>query len=428
MKIQYAIAASLLLSVGAFAQKDELKALKKLTDKQQPAPADVQEMANLLSQVEPKMSAATPEQQVDYNYYKGMYGVAQLMASSNKSQAVFESTLESFNKVIELEKNGKKKYTSTIQQQIFPSMKNVALKGAQELSKAKMFKEAALYYAAAYRLDTKDGFNLYNAAASSINAQDYDRALEYYLELEKTGFTGETTTYLAKDKATGQVQAFPDKNTRDIAVKTGQYDTPSVEKTPSVRADIVRNIALIYDNKGESEKAKEAFVNARKANPDDITLIISEANLYYKANNMTKYKELISEAIAKNPNDADLYFNLGVTTTDTSAEEAAKYFTKALEIKPDHLQANMAMGSLMLKDDQKIVNQMNSLGTSAADNKKYDALKMQRTASFNKALPYFEKAHKIDPSNQEVISMLASIYQALERTNDYKAMKAKLKS
>ena len=32
MKIQYVVAASLLLSVSAFAQKDELKALKKLDE------------------------------------------------------------------------------------------------------------------------------------------------------------------------------------------------------------------------------------------------------------------------------------------------------------------------------------------------------------------------------------------------------------
>jgi tetratricopeptide (TPR) repeat protein len=187
MKIQYAIAASLLLSISTFAQKDELKSLKKLSDKQQPTSAEIQEMGTLLSQVESKMSAATPEQQVDYNYYKGVYGLRELTTNPNKSQALFEETLASFNKVIELEKAGKKKYTSPIQEQIFPMMKASALTGAQELGKAKMYKESALYFAAAYRVDPKDASNLYNAAASSINAQDYDKALEYYLELDRIG-------------------------------------------------------------------------------------------------------------------------------------------------------------------------------------------------------------------------------------------------
>jgi tetratricopeptide (TPR) repeat protein len=429
MKIQYAIAASLLLSISAFAQKDELKALKKLTEKQQPAPADIQEMATLLSQAESKMGAATPEQQADYYFYKGMYGVSQLKASPNKSQALFGETVASFNKVIELEKSGKKKYTPQIQQQIYPNVKMAALQGAEQLGQAKMFKEASMYYAAAYSIDPKDGAPLYNAAASAVNAQDYDRALGYYLELDKIGFTGEATTYTAKNKATGVVEGFPNKSTRDVAVQTGQYILPSEEKTPSVRGEIVKNIALIYNQKGETDKAKAAFTNARKANPDDVNLIVQEADLYLKSKDMVKYKELISEAVAKNPNDADLFYNLGVVSAEADANEATTYYLKALQIKPEYVNANINLGLLMLKDEQKVVDQMNKItGNTAKDNQRYDELKKQRNAMYAKALPYFEKAHKDAPDNQYVISTLATVYQALDRQDDYKAMKAKVKS
>ncbi|MHA3787124.1 tetratricopeptide repeat protein [Flavobacterium hauense] len=429
MKIQYAIAASVLLSVSAFAQKDELKALKKLTEKQQPAPADIQEMGTLLSQVESKMGAATPEQQIDYNYFKGMYNLNQLKANPNKSQAVFEETLASFNKVVELEKAGKKKYTPQIEQQIYPALKSSAVSGAESLGKAQMFNESALFYAAAYKIDPKDAFNLYNAAASSVNAKNYDRALDYYLELDRIGFTGESVVYTAKNKATGVVEAFPNKSTRDIAVQSAQYILPQEEKTPSVKGEIVKNIALIYNTKGETEKAKAAFANARKANPDDTNLIIAEADLHFKAKDMAKYKELISEAIQKSPNDADLYYNLGVVTGESDANEAITYYNKALQIKPNYVNANINLGLLMLKDEKKIVEQMNAItGNTAKDNQRYDALKKQREAIYNKALPYFEKAHKDEPDNQYVISTLASIYQAIDRMDDYKAMKAKIKS
>ena len=70
---------------------------------------------------------------------------------------------------------------------------------------------------------------------------------------------------------------------------------------------------------------------------------------------------------------------------------------------------------------------MNSLGSSAKDNQRYDMLKKKRDDMFNKALPYFEKAHSIQPDNQDVIGMLASIYQAMDRTADYNKMKAKMK-
>lgn len=428
MKIKYAIAASLMLSIGAYAQKEELKALKKLDDKEQPTPADIQEYKRLLTVVEPKMGAATPEQQAEFNYYKGSFAFVEIMMNPALAQTNFPIAMESLNKVIEIEKNGKKKYTDEIQKEIFPEMKTGAATIAQKLVEQKKFKEAAMYYAAAYKVDPKDPSNLYNASASAINAQDYDRALEYYLELDRIGFTGEGTVYTAKNKASGAIEGFPNKQTRDVAVNTGQYILPKDEKLPSVKGEIVKNIALIYNQKGETEKAKVAMANARKANPDDVSLILAEADLYLKANDMVKYKALITEAIAKNPNDADLFYNLGVVSAEADPKGAFEYYTKALAINPKYVNANINLGLLMLKDEKKIVDQMNSLGTSAKDNQRYDELKKQRDGLYVKALPYFEKAHQDEPDNQYVISTLATVYQALDRQADYKAMKAKIKS
>jgi tetratricopeptide (TPR) repeat protein len=427
MKIKYAIAASLLLSIGAYAQKEELKALKKLDDKEKPTPADFTEYKRLLDVAEPKMNAATPEQQNEFNYYKGSYALAAMMINPATGGTNFPLALDSFNKVIEAEKTGKKKYTEEIQKEIFPEMKTMAVTMAQQLGDKKMFKESGMAYYAAYTVDPTDNAILYNAAASAVNAQDYDSALKYYEILDKSGFTGESTSYVATNKATNVVEGFPNKSTRDIAVKGGLYITPKDEKLPSLKGDIVKNIALIYNMKGDTEKAKAAFANARKSNPNDASLIVSEAELYLKTKDMARYKELIKEAVQKSPNDAVLFFNLGVVSSETDPNEALAYYKKAIEIKPDYVDPYINSGVLTLKDEQKIVDQMNKLGTSAADNKRYDALKKQRDELYLKALPYFEKANQIEPANQDVISLLASVYQALDRQTEYKAMKAKLK-
>lgn len=428
MKIKYAIAASLMISLGAYAQKEELKALKKISDKDKPVPADFAEAQTLLSAAETKMGAATPEQQAEFNFYQGKFAFFAMMMNPASGGTNFPLAFESFNKVLEIEKKGKKKYTEQVEKKYLPEMKTAATTMAQQLGDKKMYKESAMAYYAAYTVDPKDYAILYNAAANAVNGQDYDSALKYYEVLDKSGFTGEQTLYTAKNKATGVIENFPNADTRNIAVRGGQYILPKDEKLPSLKGEIVKNIALIYNMKGDTEKAKTAFANARKANPNDTTLIIAEADLYLKAKDMAKYKELITEAVSKNPNDADLYYNLGVVSAEADANEAIKYYTKALEIKPDYVNANINLGLLMLKDEQKIVDKMNSLGTSAADNKKYDELKKQRDGLYVKALPYFEKAHKDDADNQYVISTLATLYQALDRQADYKAMKAKIKS
>ena len=46
---------------------------------------------------------------------------------------------------------------------------------------------------------------------------------------------------------------------------------------------------------------------------------------------------------------------------------------------------------------------MNSLGTSAADNKKYDELQEKRNAIYKDAVPYLEKLLKLKPKNEMLL-------------------------
>lgn len=425
-----AAAAALLFTVAASAQKDELKALKKLDEMQTPpTPAQVQEYKTLFTAFESKMGSATEEQKRDFYYYRGTYYLM-VDAMMNPANAMTSITkgMEDVNKVLEIEKTtGKKKYTDELTKESLPVVKQQIAAVASKLSQSGKPKEAAAAFALAYQVDPTDGNNLYNAAASAVNAQDYDTALKYYLDLEKSGYTGEATLYTAKSKANDQIQYFATKENRDFAVKQGIATDPKEEKVPSVKGEIVKNIALIYVQKGEVEKAKQAIANAKKANPDDTNLIITEAELYLKTNDMATYKKLIEEATAKNPNNADLYYNLGVVNQKTNPAEAEANYNKALAINPNYTNALNNMGALVLNNEDKIVKEMNGLGTSAKDNQRYEVLKKQRDAMYKKALPYFERAHKASPDDQYTISMLYNLYQALEMMPEAKAMKAKIK-
>jgi uncharacterized protein YegL len=67
MKTRFAIAAAIMLSVSAFAQKDELKALRKIAESdKQPTAQDMQNFKGLLEKAEPLMSNATTEQKAEF--------------------------------------------------------------------------------------------------------------------------------------------------------------------------------------------------------------------------------------------------------------------------------------------------------------------------------------------------------------------------
>lgn len=429
MKTKYVIAASLLISISAFAQKDELKALKKISDsKTPPTDAQIQEYKALLDKAEPMIANADNEQKADFYYYKGEYALVSLMKKPASFKDALSDVTTNFNKVIELEKDSKKKKrTKEIQEEIYPNMRALAIQTAGEFGKQSQYAMASPLYEAVYRMNTKDTLYLYNAAAYAVNGKDYKSALKYYEELADLGFTGTSLSYTAKNSK-GEVEYYGDKKVRDLLITGKSHTTPGIFREPSKKGDIVKNIALIYTQQGETEKAKAAMANARKANPNDAGLITAEAELYLKTNDMDMYKKLINEAIQKNPNNADLFYNMGVVTTKENPDEAIKLYQKATEIDPKHVNANINLGVLMLKDEQKIVDQMNKLGTSASDNKKYDQLKKQRDDMYRKSLSYFEKAYALDPNNQTLLPMLSNVYQALEMTAKVKEVKAKIKS
>ena len=174
------------------------------------------------------------------------------------------------------------------------------------------------------------------------------------------------------------------------------------------------------------EEAKKAITEARKLNPDDTNLILTEADLYLKVKDFDTYTKLVNQALENNPNNVDLVYNLGVIAANANKiEEAEKYYKKALQINPNYYNANFNLAELMLRADEKFVTEMNKLGTSEKDNKRYAVLKADREKNFSALLPYLEKAYELQPENEAAKRTLMSVYNALEMTDKYKALKAK---
>lgn len=437
MKIkQIIIAGALLVSVSSFAQKDELKALKKIYGKEEIKGEDLAQYKSLVNTVQPL--AVEEGDKVYANFYKCMVPVLDYLALDKTmtplqiqlAMAKFVSPksitelAQGLNATLDYEKkSGKKIQTEDIIETI-ASFKPEMLNYAIALGNQKKNKESAEVLYAIYQLDKKDQEILYYAANYAVNGQDYDAALKYYNELKSIGYTGEGTMYYAKNKATGADENYTSKETRDNLVSLGTHILPREEKIPSRKGEIVKNIALIYMEQGKNNEAKEALVEARKENPDDVGLITSQADVYLKMNDTENYKKLIKEALAKNPNDEILLFNLGVTSANAGQlVEAENYYKQVIELKPTYVDAYLNLADLILKPDAKIVEEMNKLTNSDKDLKKYDALKADRQKLFSKAMPFLEKAHELDPKNEVVKSNLKSVYSFLELMDKVKALK-----
>ena len=220
-----------------------------------------------------------------------------------------------------------------------------------------------------------------------------------------------------------------DKGTRDLYVKAKSHIKPGERITESKKPEIIKNIALIYVSNGDNDKAIAAMQEARKESPDDINLILSEANVHYKMGNTEEFKKLLQKATEMDPANPELQYNLGVISSESGQNKEAKmHYEKAIELDPTYVNAYINISALVLNEEQPIITEMNGLGSSKADDKRYDELRAKRQGLYKEAVPYLTKALELDAKNVNAAKTLMNIYSILGETDKYKSIKELVES
>jgi len=410
MKKQVLALALLGLTSVAFAQKSEVKALEKAVKAEK-----FSETKSLIASAEAVIANADGKTKAKFYYLK-----AKAMLNGSDYDGII-SSLTAFDA------SSTSKYSAeinTLKEAVTNNLVNEAI-ADQKDSKFKLSGEKLF---TAYKL-SGDLEYLYHASSGYVSAKDYKKALPMYIELKDKGYTGVRTEYVAYDKATKEDGVFPSKSMRSLALKAGTHIKPSERKTKSLLPDIVKNIAYMHVEMGDVEAAITAIKEARINTPSDMNLLLTEANLYLKLDQKDKFKELMEEAIKQDPTNSTLFFNLGVIANEQGdIAGAKKYYQKSLDLNSEDANTNFNMAALILKEEASLVEEMNSLGTSSADNKKYDALQEKRSSIYKEAKPFLEKILSIDPKNENAAQTLKGIYSVLGETAKFKEMKALLES
>ena len=404
-KIKLVTLALLLASGVTFAQKKEIRNVQDALEDQNLAEAQSIFKTIDYSQV----PSLNDKYQSRYYAERGIITVFSIKKSGNIDVDKLVAAHKDLNKALEIGglKDDEVKMANKVKQTIEKTLVNSSLK----LRKKEQFSEASHYLHAAYTLSPNDTIYLYAAANNAYNAQEFDKAIGYYKTLKDIGYTGKSLQYVAVNKTTGELQAFSNKNQRDIMMKTGQYKDPSVKRTPSKAGDIVKQLAILYIKKGNNEKAMTALKEARKSNPDDIEIIRATAIVYQKLGKTEEYTQLIKGLIKKDPQKAGLYYKIladEALINNHKPELAKKYYKKAIKANPEMGDAYYGVASAILQKQKEIVDEMNTLGMSDTDTKKYNELAEKRRVLLEKALPYIEKAVNYSPDN---INAIRTLYQ-----------------
>ncbi|CAI8284415.1 MAG: Photosystem I assembly protein Ycf3 [Bacteroidota bacterium] len=406
MKTYYSLILAFVVAFSLTAQKKELKAAQKLVDAASfdAAFSSLTDNADLLSSAEPKYAS-------HYHYLLGV---------TLQAKKEFLKVVAEFDSVKSIEKEaGLNKYTQLINGNK-PSLVADVVNQAVSYNTDENYKDAGELLYLAYELDDENLDYLYYAASSAVNSGDFEKALPYYLTLKEKNYTGSVTKFYATEVSTG-VESEVDQNTYKIYEKSKEFTNLRTGLSESRLPEIVKNIALIHVSNGDNEAAMTAIKDARKLSPKDVGLILTEADLYIKLGDETRFGALMQEAIAQDPNNAILYYNLGVVNgNEGKRDEAIEYYKKAIELDPTYEASYLNLSSIILEGESSIVEEMNNLGTSAADNRKYDVLKAKREALFLEAAPFLEQLVKINPKNIEAITTLKNIFGTIGDTANFK--------
>ena len=352
----------LAISISVFAQKKELKVAEKSLKKKEYAAAQEQ-----LKAVEPLLEAADDKLKEKYYYIK-----AKSIYGDGKSWKNDKPAGLAFKELIEFEKeSGQKKYLKEAETTLSTIVQKFAKSGSK-MYKEEKYKNASYQFEMVYTLSKQDTSFLDNAALSAFLDKNYDRSIRFYKQLLEIGYTGIATQYRAKSKINDEYVYFATKKEMDNQIILKAATQPEVYQTESRTGDIAKNIALSYIAKGDEQGALDAIAEAKKSFPNDYTLVISEANIYYKLGDNEKFLEGLKEAISIKPNDPQLYYNVGVLTLEQGyVDESIKAFEKAVELKPDYADAYNNIGVAILERTKPIVEEMNK---NLSNFKKYDAL------------------------------------------------------
>ena len=406
MKNQLILLFSLILSLGFGQKKEYRSALKKFNS------GDIDGAAQMLEDNTQILNSADAKLAPSITFLEGK--IAAVKEQFEKAKAKFDEAktqgASSSEVDVELEK-------------LVASLVSSAIAN----NEAKAFIEGAAKLFMAYEINPEVNQDyLYYAASGAVNAQNFDLALTYYEELKNIKYEGIRTNYYATEVASGN-EISVSETEYELYKKSKDYTNLREEQTESKFPEIVKNIALIYAEQGDNEKAMAAVQEARKSNPDDLNLILTEANIYIQLDEKEKFQELIKEALEQDPNNALLYFNLGVVSFDLGDNTAARgYYEKAIEIDSTYEAAYLNLVSLILNGESTIVDEMNSLGNSRADNARYDELKLKREDLYRECIPILKTLVKLN-QNQEAIKTLMNIYGTLGDNIGFKEMKALIK-
>lgn len=288
--------------------------------------------------------------------------------------------LESFDKTVELDgANGEYgKQVPERKQMLYGQVLNQAV----EYHNNQDWANAVQKYELAHKISPEDTTAVLYAAYASTADNKYEQAVGFYDELLNMGHKTEDV-YKAKVQLQQASEASDDAVMATLAA--GLKEHPN-------SVYLMQEELKYYLKNDRADEAMDKLDKAIEADPKNASLYAVKGNLLERKKDLEGAKNVYKKAIEVDPNNFDAYYNLGVLEYNRGAD----------------------------------VNNKAAKMDYATYQKKGKALEAEAKKHYQVALPYFEKAHEIQPEDKATMQNLVNVYTRLGRKADAAKISAQL--
>ncbi|NPA42489.1 MAG: tetratricopeptide repeat protein [Chlorobi bacterium] len=428
MKKALFILMTLLVGFSVTAQKKEVKAAEKAlkAGDLKTALAKIDEACKLKDNADAKTKARI--------YYTKAKIYTEL---AKNDPSYYEKAVNMYEKLIAFEKeNGLKKYTPQARQELM-AISQQLVQLADKAHRQKDYVTAAKYYDLYVRINPDDDGKYILAIIQSFAGEDllkkgkekearemFEKAYANYRELYDKNYTGVRTRYLLTNKETGEEIELSNEQQWKILQKDPKFINPRKEKTENKRPELIANMLYVLSKMGRDEEAYQLIQKAKAEQPNNVDLLIAEANYYQKKGDTKKFAEAMAKAVELDP-QPDYAYNAAIGYLNLKDyEKARKYFNKTIQIDPNYKNAYFGLALVELAGEEELIKELDA---NLYNDRKYRELKAKQHEMYRRAIPYLEKYYQLDPNDKEAVRMLKLMYLELEMMDKANEMKKKLK-
>ena len=329
-------------------------------------------------------------------YYRGLIYAALDTTSNptykNLANDPLKTAMESFKKADELQKGSSEYYISgpgglpQLKSQQIQGLWGFYLNKGVEAFQADNKEDALIWLNKTKVVSPKDTTGYIYAGSIALAAEKYDEAAENYYSLIND------LDFHSKDAYNSLI-----------------YIEGSINKDNEKSLEIIR-------------KAKAKF-------PENLDFAKSEVATLIRMGKSEEAKDGLVAAIAKEPNNAALHFQLGIMEEELgNTEEAKAAYVKATEVDPDYFNAAFNIAVLYYNEAVNLITEKNNLGISKADIAKAKEMQTEIDTKLKKALPFWEKVLELQPEERTALETLQYIYLQEKEYDKAEEVKARLEA